>query len=407
MNKVELLAPAGDLKKLNTAVHFGADAAYFAGKKFGLRAFAGNFDNEQLRSAFELLHKNGKKGYVTMNIFADNADFNDLGDYVKYLKEIGTDALIISDPGVIAFVKEVCPEMEIHLSTQANTTNKYAVKFWRDMGVKRVVLARELSLDKIKEIADFVGDTVELEAFVHGAMCISYSGRCLLSSYLTDRDSNRGECVQACRWEYAIAERSRLGTGKALTMQEDERGTYILNSKDMNTMPILDKIIDAGVKSLKIEGRMKTEYYVGSVVNAYRRRLDDIYAGRPYDKYLNEELDKVNHREYTTGFYLGTAEQGYYTSKPENPYSFAALVLGYDEKRGFLEAEMRNRFRKGDILEAVSVNGYKTIKADYIEDENGNEVADCKIVQQKLFIKTDVKLEKYDMLRIKNGGNNA
>ena len=407
MNKVELLAPAGDLKKLNTAVHFGADAAYFAGKKFGLRAFAGNFDNEQLRRAFELLHKNGKKGYVTMNIFADNADFNDLGDYVKYLKEIGTDALIISDPGVIAFVKEVCPEMEIHLSTQANTTNKYAVKFWRDMGVKRVVLARELSLDKIKEIADFVGDTVELEAFVHGAMCISYSGRCLLSSYLTDRDSNRGECVQACRWEYAIAERSRLGTGKTLTMQEDERGTYILNSKDMNTMPILDKIIDAGVKSLKIEGRMKTEYYVGSVVNAYRRRLDDIYAGRPYDKYLNEELDKVNHREYTTGFYLGTAEQCYYTSKPENPYSFAALVLGYDEKRGFLEAEMRNRFRKGDILEAVSVNGYKTIKADYIEDENGNEVADCKIVQQKLFIKTDVKLEKYDMLRIKNGGNNA
>ena len=360
MNKVELLAPAGDLKKLNTAVHFGADAAYFAGKKFGLRAFAGNFDNEQLRLAFELLHKNGKKGYVTMNIFADNADFSELGDYVKYLKEIGTDALIISDPGVIAFVKEVCPEMEIHLSTQANTTNKYAVKFWRDMGVKRVVLARELSLDKIKEIADFVGDTVELEAFVHGAMCISYSGRCLLSSYLTDRDSNRGECVQACRWEYAIAERSRLGTGKTLTMQEDERGTYILNSKDMNTMPILDKIIDAGVKSLKIEGRMKTEYYVGSVVNAYRRRLDDIYAGRPYDKYLNEELDKVNHREYTTGFYLGAAEQCYYTSK-----------------------------------------------ADYIEDENGNEVADCKIVQQKLFIKTDVKLEKYDMLRIKNGGNNA
>ncbi len=401
---VELLAPAGDRKKLNSALHFGADAVYFAGKQFGLRAFAGNFSEEEMADAFATLHEAGKKGYVTVNIFADNADFALLGDYTKLLRSVGADGLIISDPGVIAYVKNVAPDLDIHLSTQANTTNKYSVAFWRDQGIKRVVLARELSLDKIKEIKDFVGDTVELEAFVHGAMCISYSGRCLLSSYLTDRDSNRGECVQACRWEYAIAERSRLGTGSTLTMQEDERGTYILNSKDMNTLPILEKIVDAGITSLKIEGRMKSEYYVGCVVNAYRKRLNAIEAGIPYDPYLYEELTKVNHREYTTGFYLGSAEQCYSTSKPTNDYAFTALVLGYDEERGCLKVEMRNRFKKGDTLEVVSTTDHRTLTAEYIYDEEGNEVEDCKKVQQVLYIKTDKKLNRYDMLRkeIKN-----
>lgn len=407
MKRVELLAPAGDSKKLNTAIHFGADAVYFAGKKFGLRAFAGNFDYEELAAAFKKLHSVGKKGYVTMNIFAKNSDFAELKDYARYLEDIGADGVIISDPGVAAFVREHNPGLDIHLSTQANTTNKHAVAFWRDMGIKRVVLARELSLDDIKEIADYVGDSVELEAFVHGAMCISYSGRCLLSSYLTDRDSNRGECVQACRWEYAVIERSRIDSGLPLTVQEDGRGTYILNSKDMNTLPILDKIIDAGISSLKIEGRMKSEYYVGCVLNAYRKRIDDIYAGRPYDPTQNDELYKVNHREYTTGFYLGEAEQCHSTSKPSNPYAFAALVTGYDEERGLLEVEMRNRFRKGDILEAVSSTDVKEIKADKIFDSDNNEIEDCKIVQQKLYIKTDKPLKKYDMLRIKNGGANA
>lgn len=407
MKKAELLAPAGDMGKLETALHFGADAAYFAGKKFGLRAFAGNFDEEEMQKAFELLRKEGKKGYVALNIFASNADFCELGDYVRFLRDVGADGIIASDPGVISFVKNLCPDLDIHLSTQANTTNKYSVSFWRDIGVKRVVLARELSLDDIKEIKDFVGDSVELEAFVHGAMCISYSGRCLLSSYLTDRDSNRGECVQACRWEYAITEKSRLNAGSPLTVQEDARGTYILNSKDMNTISFLDKIVDAGVSSLKIEGRMKSEYYVGCVVNAYRKRLDGIYAGKPYDTYWEEELKKVNHREYTSGFYLGKAEQCYETSKPENPYSFVALVKGYDEERGLLEVEMRNRFKKGDILEAVSVTDARTVKADRIFDSDGKEIDDCKIVQQRLFIKTDVKLEKNDMLRIANGGKNV
>ena len=244
-----------------------------------------------------------------------------------------------------------------------------------------------------------MGGSVELEAFVHGAMCISYSGRCLLSSYLTPRDSNRGECVQACRWEYKFGEVSR---DKDLTLQEDERGSYILNSKDMNTMPILDKIIEAGVSSLKIEGRMKTEYYVGSVVRAYRKRIDDYFAGKPYDKTLEEELYKVNHREYTTGFYIADAEQCYNTSKPENEYRYCAKVLGYDEEKGMLTVEMHNRFYDGETLEVVSNGDVKEIKLNGIFDENGNGVKDCKLVMQKLFIKTDKRLEKNDMLRKKN-----
>jgi len=407
MKKAELLAPAGDYKKLLTAVHFGADAVYFAGKNFGLRAYAGNFSDAEIISAFDYLHSLGKKGYVTLNIFAKNSDFETLGDYIKFLSDVKADGVIISDPGVIRYVKSIRPDLEIHLSTQANTLNRYAVEFWRDQGVKRVVLARELTLDDIAEISYHLRDTVELETFVHGAMCISYSGRCLLSSYLTDRDSNRGECVQACRWEYALAEKSRIGKCQPLTISEDERGTYILNSKDMNTMPILDKIIACGVSSLKIEGRMKSEYYVGCVVNAYRRRLDDLYAGLSYDKTLEEELLKVNHREYTTGFYLGKAEQCYETSKPVNPYVFAAAVLGYDEDRGMLKVEMRNRFKKGDILEGIGRRVRGKFKVEYMIDEDGKEIDDCKIVQQTVFIKTDLRFEKYDILRKADGGNNA
>lgn len=397
MKKAELLAPVGNMSKLCTALHFGADAVYFAGKNFGLRAFADNFTDEELLTAVKKVHDEHKKAYVTANIFARNADFGALKDYLAFLSAIGTDALIISDPGIVGFVRKNFPETEIHLSTQANTTNMYAVDFWRDIGVKRVVLARELSLGDVKEIKDHVGDSVEIETFVHGAMCISYSGRCLLSSYLTDRDSNRGECVQACRWQYEINEVSREGR---LPVEEDSRGTYILNSKDMNTMPILDKIIEAGVSSLKIEGRMKSEYYVGSVVNAYRKRIDDYYLGKPYDESLNEELYKVNHREYTTGFYLGNAEQCYETSKPYNEYRFCAEVNGYDEERKLLCVTQRNRFFAGDELEVVSVGNAKTLVANEIYDEKGAPVTDCKLVQQKLFIKTEEKLYPRDMLRI-------
>lgn len=396
MSNIELLAPVGSYGKLLTALHFGADAVYLGGKSFGLRAFADNFTVEEIKKAVEVTHAQNKKVYVTVNIFANNADFGELNEYAKSLQDIGVDGLIVSDAGIVAYLKKIGIKLDIHLSTQANTLNKYAVEFWRDQGIKRVVLARELNLDAIKEIKDYVGDTVELEAFVHGAMCIAYSGRCLLSTYLTDRNSNRGECVQACRWEYAMREVSR---SNELFIQEDERGSYILNSKDMNTLPILDKIIEAGVTSLKIEGRMKSEYYVGCVVNAYRKRIDDYLNGRPYDPTLNEELFKVNHREYTTGFYLGQAEQCYTTSKPDNDYRFCAEVVGYDKEKGLLEVIQRNRFYQGDELEVVSVTGCKIIKADEIFDEKGNPVPDCKYVQQRLFIRTDCELSKRDMLR--------
>ncbi len=399
MKKAELLAPVGSLSKLHTALHFGADACYLAGKNFGLRAFATNFEINEIDEAVKIAHNLGKKIYVTINIFASNADFLLLYDYVNELKTIGVDALIVSDAGIISFIKKHFPSFEIHLSTQANTTNKYAVAFWRDIGVKRVVLARELDLDNIKEISDFVGDSVELEAFIHGAMCISYSGRCLLSTYLSTRDSNRGECVQACRWEYNLTEVSRKNN--PLTISEDERGTYILNSKDMNTMPIVDKIIDAGISSLKIEGRMKSEYYVGTVINAYRKRLDDYYSGKPYNEELAKELLKVNHREYTTGFYLGQAEQCYHTSKPDNEYNFVAEVIGYDYDKKLLKVMQRNRFFAGDTLEVVSPSKIDSIVATEIFDMEHQKIVDCKLVMQLLYIKTDIPLLKHDMLRKK------
>lgn len=400
MNNIELLAPVGSLSKLHTALHFGADACYLAGKNFGLRAFATNFELSEIEQAVKIAHNLGKKIYITVNIFASNADFALLYDYIGALQKVGVDALIVSDAGIVAFLKKHFADMEIHLSTQANTTNKYAVAFWRDIGVKRVVLARELDLNNIKEIADFVGGSVELEAFIHGAMCISYSGRCLLSTYLSTRDSNRGECVQSCRWEYNLTEVSRKNSAP-LTISEDERGTYILNSKDMNTMPIVDKIIEAGISSLKVEGRMKSEYYVGTVINAYRKRLDDYLQGKPYNKLWEEELLKVNHREYTTGFYVGEAEQCYHTSKPENEYAFVAEVLDYDEDKKLLKVMQRNRFFGGDILEVVSLNSAQNIVAEEIFDEEYKKVVDCKIVMQLLYIKTDTKLLKHDMLRKK------
>ncbi len=398
MKRPELLAPVGGADKLPYALHFGADAVYLGGKNFGLRAFSDNFDDEEMSKAISFAHSLGKKVYVTLNIFAKNADFGEMGEYVQKLVSFGADAAIVSDPGVVDFVMKTAPELDVHLSTQANTTNKYAAAFWAKQGVNRIVLARELTLDEIKEIKDYLGDDAEIEVFVHGAMCISYSGRCLLSTYLTPRDSNRGECVQACRWDYEIREKGKDGF---LPISEDGRGSYILNSKDLCTMPFLDKIIEAGASSLKIEGRMKSAYYVGAAVRAYRKRIDDYLSGKPYDEELVKELEKITHREYTSGFYLGKAEQCYETSKPANDYRYCADVTGYDEEKGLLEIVQRNRFYEGDELETVSNLGEKTLKATEIYDEKGNRVPDCKYVMQKLFVKTDVKLEKYDMLRKK------
>ncbi len=397
MKKPELLAPAGSPERFLTALHFGADAVYLGGKRFGLRAYADNFAPEKMREAIAYAHSLGKKVYVTVNIFPRNNDFGELKQYLSELVSFKADGVIVSDAGLVSLCLKDFSALDVHLSTQANTLNKYAAKFWAEQGVKRIVLAREMHLDDVKETVDYLGGIAETEAFIHGAMCISYSGRCLLSSYLTDRDSNRGECVQACRWEYKIGEVSRK---ESLTLQGDDHGSYILNSADMNTMPILDKILDAGVTSLKIEGRMKTEYYVGVITAAYRRRIDDYLTGKEYDESLFRETLAVGHRDYTTGFWVGDAKQCYVTSHPDNPFAFCAQVLGRDEERGLILVEQRNRFFAGDVLEYVSASeGVGEIRVEEIFDEEGNRVSDCKLVQQKLWIKCDKKLRKYDIIR--------
>ena len=396
--KVELLAPAGNFAKLKTALHFGADAAYLGGKNFSLRTFADNFTEEELRLAVDYAHARNKKIYVTANVFARNADFAYLKDYFTFLQEIGADGAIISDPGAIYLAKEVAPNLSLHLSTQANTTNKYSVKFWQKEGVERVVLARELSLNEIAEIHQFVPE-MELEAFVHGAMCISYSGRCLLSDYLDGRSSNRGACVQSCRWRYEMrALNATNGNSEWLPIEEDERGTYILNSKDLNMLARLKEMEGAGICSFKIEGRMKSGYYLATVINAYRRLMD----GEPLER-SQTELSNVAHREYTEAYALGANNQtvNYTDSQSKGDYVYIADVLGSED--GFVVAEMRNRFKKGDLLEVLSPDDtfLKTFVAEEIYDSAGNVVDDAKLVQEKYRIKCPYVIEQGAYLRRK------
>ena len=396
--KVELLAPAGNFAKLKTALHFGADAAYLGGKSFSLRTFADNFTEDELRLAVDYAHARNKKVYVTANVFARNADFVYLKDYFSFLQEIGSDGAIISDPGAIYLAKEVAPKLSLHLSTQANTTNKYSVKFWQKEGVERVVLARELSLNEISEIHQFVPE-MELEAFVHGAMCISYSGRCLLSDYLDGRSSNRGACVQSCRWRYEMrALNATNGNSEWLPIEEDARGTYILNSKDLNMLARLKEMEGAGLCSFKIEGRMKSGYYLATVINAYRRFMD----GEPLET-SQTELSNVAHREYTEAYALGENSQtvNYTDSQSKGDYVYIADVLGNED--GFVVAEMRNRFKKGDLLEVLSPDDtfLKTFVADEIYDSTGNLVDDAKLVQEKYRIKCPYSINQGAYLRRK------
>ncbi len=399
---IELLAPCGDFNKLKTALHFGADAVYVGGNNYGLRKGAKNFSNEGLAEAVQYCHERGKKLYVTCNIVAHNRDFEGLEEYLQYLDNIGVDAVIVSDPGIIVFCKKVLKKTQIHLSTQANATNKYSVKFWADCGVSRIVLARELSVEEIKEIKDYIGD-VELEAFVHGAMCVSHSGRCLLSNFLTHRDGNHGDCVQACRWEYAIHEVNN--DNKKLVLTEDEKGSYIMNSKDLNMLANLKDLMDAGVCSFKIEGRMKSQYYVGTVINAYRTAIDLVQKGQEIPEYLQKELAKTAHRDYTTGFYYGDNNTiSYDNNQTAGEYEFMAEVIGYDKAKGGIWVEQRNRFAIGDCLEILSATREylnKNIIIEVMENVDGEAVADAKLVQQKLFIKTDYPLSKHDILRKK------
>lgn len=404
---IELLSPAGSMEKLKTAFHYGADACYFAGKKYGLRAFADNFDEDGLAESVEYAHSLGKKCYITLNILAHNSDFDGLIDYVKYLEELKVDAVIVSDLGIMQFVKTHAPNLQIHVSTQANITNKYAAKVFADAGASRLILARELSIKEIKEIREFLPDHVELECFVHGAMCISYSGRCLLSNYLSERDSNRGACIQACRFQYSIIEKTRRTDENVLEggyeMQEDNRGTYILNSKDLCMIEYLKELVDAGVTSFKIEGRMKSVYYVATVTNAYRRAIDAMLKNEKLDKSLVEELEKTSHRRYTSGFYFNEKNKEYLTSSnPIQTHEFIAVVLE-DAKDGKALIEQRNKFEVGDKLEILSPgnNFNKVIAVEKLTNEDGEEITVANQVQQKLLLNTDINLSKGDILRRK------
>ena len=397
---LELLAPAGNMDKLKTAFYYGADACYFAGTKYGLRAYAGNFTDEDLIESVDYAHSLGKKAYVTVNIIAHNVDFAEMEEYIKFLHKIKVDAVIVADVGIISLIRRVCPELDVHVSTQANITNKYSAKFFCDMGVKRLVLARELSVAEIKEIREYIPQDVEIEAFVHGAMCISYSGRCLLSNYLCNRDSNKGACVQACRWEYTIHEKSR--DNEEYPIYEDSRGTYILNSKDLNMLVHIQELYDAGVTSLKIEGRMKSVYYVATVVNAYRRAIDMLGTNKSVAPLL-EELNKTSHRNYTTGFYYGSNnKECLESSTPVQTHEFMAVVLD-PGKDGRVLIEQRNRFKVGDVLEVLSPTDTfnKQIEVTPMLNEKGEEVVDALGVQQKLYLKTKLKLQAGDILRKK------
>ena len=402
MKKPELLAPAGNMEKLKMALLYGADAVYLGGKVFGLRAFGGNFTNEELQEAVDFAHKLGKKIYVTVNIFPHNSDIAKLPAYLTFLNEIKVDAILVADLGVFTLAKEYAPDVELHISTQANNTNWAAVNAWAELGASRVVLAREMSLEEIKEIREKC--SVELEMFVHGAMCISYSGRCLMSNYLTGRDANRGSCAQPCRWNYALVEEKR--PGQYFPVLEDERGTYIFNSKDMCLLPYLPDVIASGVDSLKIEGRMKSVHYAASVVKAYREAIDSYFAAPEQfevKKEWVEELDKVSHRAYTTGFYYGRPtekDQIYGTSSYTQTSDFVGLVLDYDEKTGFATVEQRNNMKVGQEIEIFQPHlaGYRQILQEMYNDE-GEAIQVAPHPQQIVKIRMDKPVEPYGILR--------
>ena len=404
MRKTELLIPAGSLEVLKTAVIYGADAVYIGGEAFGLRAKAKNFTNEEIKEGIAFAHEHGVKVYITANILAHNDDLAGVEAYFGELKEIGPDALIISDPGVFAIARRVIPDMEIHISTQANNTNYGTYRFWYDLGAKRVVTARELSLKEIKEIREHIPEDMEIESFIHGAMCISYSGRCLLSNFMTGRDANQGACTHPCRWKYSIVEEKR--PGEYMPVYENERGTFIFNSKDLCMVDHIPEMIDAGIDSFKIEGRMKTALYVATVARAYRRAIDD-YQRDPklYEANLDwyrEEIAKCVNREFTTGFYFGkpdASSQIYENSTYVKDYTYLGTVASVDD-RGYARIEQKNKFSVGETIEVMKPDGTNietVVKA--IFDEDGNPQESAPHAQQKIDVDLGIQTETYDILR--------
>lgn len=401
---LELLMPAGNLKKLKTAFHFGADAVYIGGKAFSLRAFADNFTNEEIAEATNYAHSLGKKVYVTVNIFARNADLENAKSYFEFLQSANVDAVLISDIGLVTLCKEVAPNLTIHLSTQANTTNLLAVKFWQSMGIKRVVLARELSLDEVLEIHNTVPD-MELEAFVHGAMCMSYSGRCLLSTYFANRSANRGACIQPCRWGYRITETERH-VSKPLDIEQDERMTYFMNSRDLRLLRHIPEIANSGIVSLKVEGRMKSEFYVATVANAYRKAIDEYLATGKIehsDEY-DALLETVAHRTYTDAYFDGDNLDTVCLDEGQSPEKYVFTAVVQNCANSVATVEMRNRFRTGDVVTVLSPNAdiaYKSFTIGAISDTVQNTVTDdAKYVQRIYAIDCPYALEQGDILLI-------
>ena len=396
---MELLAPAGDKQKLIMAIHYGADAVYLASTRFGLRTFAGNFDLEELKWAVEYAHERNVKVYVTVNIIPHESDLSDLPEYIKYLEEIKVDAVICADLGVISIARRVAPNLDVHVSTQANITNSESAMVYVNMGVKRLILAREMTLEEIKEFRSKIPSDIEIEAFGHGAMCISYSGRCLLSNFFTGRDANRGACVQACRWNYEIRE---INKEQYYPIEEDSHGTYILNSKDMCMISHLDKMRDAGISSIKIEGRMKTEYYVANVVNAYRLALNYLNSHKDYKlpDEIKGEVYKSSHRDYSEGFYFGKPKESLESSLPIMTHDFIAVVLE-DTKNNKTKVEMRNKFSIEELELLSKDKNNAIIKIEKIEDLEGNNLEVCNVPKQVVYIQTNQDLKKLEILRRK------
>ncbi len=404
MNKVELLAPAGDLEKLKVAVEYGADAVYFGGEAFSLRAGAGNMTYEEMAEGIAFAHERGAKCYLALNIFAHNEDLEPLREYLTKVSTLGIDAYIVSDPGIIALVKEIIPEGELHLSTQANMTNYQTALFWHNVGVKRIVLARELTFDEIKELLEKSPKDLEFEAFVHGAMCISYSGRCLLSNFMTERDANRGSCSHPCRWKYALVEEKR--PGQYYPIEEDSRGTYIMNSRDLCMIEHIPELISSGLCSLKIEGRMKSSFYVATIVAAYRKAIDAYYEDPDNYAFKEEwmqEMKKVSHREFTTGFYFDkptNKDQNYQTSAYTREYTFTGLVKSYDPTTGYATVEQRNKMVIGDEIEVFGPGtNFFTQKLEAMYNEEGEPMEACPHPQQIIRIKMDNPVRENFMLR--------
>ncbi|MEY8235668.1 U32 family peptidase C-terminal domain-containing protein [Lachnospiraceae bacterium 66-29] len=403
MKKPELLVPASSLEVLKIAVIFGADAVYIGGEEFGLRAKAKNFSKEDMREGIVFAHQHGVRVYVTANILAHNDDLLGVKVYFQELKELQPDALIVSDPGIFAIAREICPELEIHISTQANNTNYGTYQFWHKLGAKRVVSARELSLKEIGEIRENIPEDMEIETFIHGAMCISYSGRCLLSNYFTGRDANQGACTHPCRWKYAVAEETR--PGEYLPVYENERGTYIFNSKDLCMIEHIPELVEAGIDSFKIEGRMKTALYVATVARTYRKAIDDYFVSREcYQQNLPWYLEQIvgcTYRQFTTGFFFGKPDsdtQIYDNNTYIKEYTYLGIVGEQDDK-GY-RIEQRNKFSVGEKIEVMKPDGQnQTVIVQAIRDEKGNEMESAPHPKQVLYIDLGQPLAKYDILR--------